>query len=354
MTSQLVVELLSNDYSDRMNLTTGFGDESNCNTDPDDPSFQFQQFIQGEASTLITWLQMATAIPAVFVTFLLGAYSDRAGRKASMLLPPIGGALRAIVFLVVTWLDVSPYFLIIGAFVDGLTGWFATAVCLCNAYISDVTSTSQRTFRLTVLQMAINVANAGGQLGMGFLIRETGFIVPLFVILVIHIINFLYILCFVQETIAKKTSARISFKYIIKVFHVFIPTRKRKKSISSAFSDHKRHIKLAILLFIYYVNGVTHEGKNDIQNLYMLNAPLCWNSVMIGFWESAYAFLSGMGGLVVVRIMQRWFSDAWMIISQLTFAIGTKVTLAFAYTTAVMFIGIYIFYTNVKGNKRKL
>ena len=103
----------------------------------------------------------------IFIIFI-GTYSDVGGRKIAILLPSIGGMLKAIVFLIVIYLNLDVEFLLIGYMLDGLSG---SQMCLYMAgfaYIADVTTEKDRSFRITVLEATIGIAAATCQVGVGY------------------------------------------------------------------------------------------------------------------------------------------------------------------------------------------
>ncbi len=106
----------------------------------------------------IGWLSLAYAAAQFVATPLLGAWSDRHGRRGVLLLSFLGSAAAYFAF---GWAP-ALWVLFAGRIVDGLTG---ANVGMSQAYIADITEAAQRSRALAL---------SGVALGAGFIVGPLG------------------------------------------------------------------------------------------------------------------------------------------------------------------------------------
>ena len=98
---------------------------------------------------MITMLISITSqTPAVFVSLLFGAWTDKNGRRLALILPVIGSIIHCVIQLFVMYFNLSLYILVLSTFINVCSGSFSLAFQTSLAYISDVTTQKDRIFRL--------------------------------------------------------------------------------------------------------------------------------------------------------------------------------------------------------------
>ena len=145
-----LIEIHTNDSSsyNSMNLTSN-GSEGQCGGNIGRAG---QQKAQSTAALLAIVFGLATIIPAIFSTILLGSFSDRAGRKWGLIPPFIGDIIKNLICIAIILFDL-PFWqlLVVGCFVNGFMGTTMVVLNVCFAYIADVSSVQQRLFRLVFI-----------------------------------------------------------------------------------------------------------------------------------------------------------------------------------------------------------
>lgn len=152
-------------------------------------------------ATVVTLLAAAYAAALFVAAPVLGALSDRFGRKPVLLLSLVGAAVGYVIF----GIGGSLWLLFIGRIIDGLTGGEIAALF---AYFADITPPQQRTRYFGWISAVVGIGTALGPLIGGFL-AGFGNSVPFFVGAAISLLNAVYGFFFMPETLdpAKRSFA---------------------------------------------------------------------------------------------------------------------------------------------------
>lgn len=89
---------------------------------------------------------------------LLGSWSDRAGRRLVLIIPSLGLAVQASVYLIVMYLKLPVFWFLIGRICSGLSGDFNAILAGCFAYVADTSARGSRTFRVAILEACLGLA----------------------------------------------------------------------------------------------------------------------------------------------------------------------------------------------------
>ena len=73
----------------------------------------------------------------------------------------------------------------------------------CFSILSDVTTLQNRSFRMTILESAYVITGGVTNLAIGYLINDTGFLLPYAFTGVIQVINIIVIIFFIPEVVQK-------------------------------------------------------------------------------------------------------------------------------------------------------
>ena len=89
---------------------------------------------------------------------LLGSWSDVAGRRPVLILPNLGLALQAAVYLVVMYLKLPVVYFLVGRVLCGLSGDFNVVLASCFSYVADISDQRSRTFRVAILEACLGIS----------------------------------------------------------------------------------------------------------------------------------------------------------------------------------------------------
>ena len=97
-------------------------------------------YVQQKTSKWILYQSVASTLPSVFASLLLGSWSDKVGRKVILILPSVGSVLLYINYIMnAAFFSLNVNFIIIGVSISALFGGFATTLLGVFSYISDIT-----------------------------------------------------------------------------------------------------------------------------------------------------------------------------------------------------------------------
>ncbi|KAI9642493.1 hypothetical protein NHQ30_009298 [Ciborinia camelliae] len=195
-----------------------------------DPNFLFAPVILGsenpqcripEVQSLVTKFTLAitiiTGIFSAIMSPILGAWSDRNGRKKILVLSSLGGCLTEIITILAgKYPDIVSYrWLLAGAVFDGLCGSFTAGLALTHAYAADCTAPPKRAVVFAYFHACLFSGIALGPLLAAALLRLTHSLITMFyVALGIHTFFILFILLVVPESLTQKRQEVAREKYV--------------------------------------------------------------------------------------------------------------------------------------------
>lgn len=308
------------------NLT--HGKDASCDTNVSDPGYLEMESVQKEAARWNIYIEVATNVPSIFMTILYGSYSDKIGRKIILLLPPIGLMVAAAVNICIIHFDLPVYVFLLTS-LQSFFGGSNMMIAACFAYIADTTTHQARAFRMTLLDVILMSAASFAQLGLGYWIKAQGFFPPYMFVLGAGFISLLYGIFLVPESKPKTQNAqKNTAEYLTQGYKLCI------KADSTG-----RRWKINMILLSYVVGNL--GSTFDVMTLYEMNTPLCWKSVLIGYYEAASMMTRCLATLAAVVIFERCMKmrEESQAISSHVSSVLEYVYLVFVKTTAMMFIG---------------
>ncbi|XP_040282102.1 solute carrier family 46 member 3 [Bufo bufo] len=315
------------------NSSVVFNDSlSNCVTNQSDPNYIHQKEVQKKASAFSTTLDLSSLIPSLVMAIILVSYGDRHGRKASMLLPSIGGLLSVSSFFFVSFFDLPLRILYISSVLSGFLGGFATFIGGCFSYIADIAKGVQnKNVRIAFIDMILGVSIGVAGITSGYIIKAIGFTWSFVLPVSLHIFNIFYILFILEETVKRSefqqnVLSKEGFKELFSgVFLLF------------KHASYKKRLAIGLLLFAFMSYLFISFGASNLFTLYELDSPLCWDSVLIG-WGSGLSTIDYVGGFLGVFLFTRCLKDAHIVFIGILSWISGSAMAAFATTTVTMML----------------
>ncbi|KAK1786431.1 hypothetical protein P4O66_018117, partial [Electrophorus voltai] len=321
LATQYLWERLREDL--RYNGTKGGG----CGN-PAGPADPLQKEVEILTARWNLYIGLGGFLVGLFVVILLGSWSDRAGRRMVLILPSLGLAVQAAVYLTVMYLKLPVAWFLVGRICSGLTGDFNAILAGCFAYVADTSDTGSRTFRVAVLEACIGLAGMLASIIGGEWQRTQGYINPFWLVLATNLAAALYAYLFVPESMTPQPEAKLfSCQHHRAVYTLFT---------SGGQGTQRTALWLYTLCFFLVVT--VHFGSRDLYVLYELSSPLCWTSQLIGY-GSAAQHLSYLSSLLGLRVLQRCLEDSWVAMVALVSNIASLVMFSLANTTALVFAG---------------
>uniref|UniRef100_A0A8C7E7U7 Proton-coupled folate transporter n=1 Tax=Nothoprocta perdicaria TaxID=30464 RepID=A0A8C7E7U7_NOTPE len=264
----------------------------------------------------------------LFSVTLFGPWSDSVGRRPVLILPAVGMAMQAAIYLLVMYLRLHVGFFLLGRILSGLTGDYNLILASCFAYVADTSAARARTFRVAVLEACLGVAGMLASIGGGQWRKAQGYINPFWLVFAASLAAALYAVFCLQESVKQRKPAKLfTLSHYMAVYRLYTtPERQGSRQ------------KLALYSLAFFLIVTVHFGTKDIYVLYELGSPLCWASDLIGYGSAAsyLAYLSSLAGL---RVLQLCLEDTWVAELGLISNISGLVVMSIATTTPLMFTG---------------
>ena len=215
--------------------------------------FQYQQnVVQKETATWLLYGSICNTLPAIFSTLILGAWSDRVGRKVVILFPLIGNTLDGVSMAVNAYYEKAPVpYIFIGTVASALFGGFTALLLAVFAYIADITG-ENRTLRITILESMIFISGTFGELISGVLVQKWGYFITYLLVVGVFVLTIFYSAFILQESYfpSKLSSSSGSRKNCAHLFRKSISVLTRKRP-----NDQRRSIWILFLIFFFPAIG---------------------------------------------------------------------------------------------------
>ena len=157
-------------------------------------------FVQKTCSHWILLSTISTVIPSIFISIYLGSWSDRFGRKWPVAIPPLGGVLGSLVYIIISFEPSAPVLWIcFASFLPGMTGGFVSCIMSCMTYVSAVTTDEQRTVRVSRLEAMIFLGGTIGPFISGSMLPYTGHGYAFAFMMLCYMTAFLYAAILVKD-----------------------------------------------------------------------------------------------------------------------------------------------------------
>ncbi|NHM06650.1 TCR/Tet family MFS transporter [Flavobacterium sp. CYK-4] len=229
-----------------------------------------------EAAKIGGWLTFAYAITQFVCAPLIGNLSDKFGRRPVILISLFGFSIDYL------FLSMAPTigWLFVGRIIAGVTG---ASITTASAYIADVSTPENR---------AKNFGMVGAAFGLGFIIGpviggllgQYGSRVPFYAAAVLCMLNFIYGLFILPESLDKSNRREFDWR--------------RANPVGALLNLRKypQVIGLISAIFILYVASHAVQGNWSYYTMYKLN----WDETMVGISLGVIGVLVAIvqGGLI--------------------------------------------------------
>ncbi|XP_068174421.1 proton-coupled folate transporter-like [Antennarius striatus] len=320
---------------DRISEDLGYNgsQRSGCSNDSElhDP---LQKEVETLTSHWFLYINLAGFCLGMFVVPLLGSWSDLAGRRTVLILPNLGLALQAVIYLVVMYLKLPVGYFLVGRILSGFTGDFNAILAGCFSHVADISDSKSLAFRMAILESCLGISGMLASIIGGQWKQAQGYINPFWLVLASYLASALYAYLFVRESVHVDPSAKLlSSRHYKTVWHLLSTGG---TSVEEGGRFHR--CKLWLYMLCFFLVMTIHFGSRSLYVLYELNSPLCWEPTLIGF-GSAALHLVYLTSLLGLKIMQRCLVDSWLALIGLASNITGMVVFSVADTTLLMFAG---------------
>ncbi|XP_029375193.1 solute carrier family 46 member 3 [Echeneis naucrates] len=324
-------------WEELTNTTYPISDNTSRCTESGGNRSSHHEEVQRATSLFSLYTELFSTIPSLVVTLLLVAYSDRGGRKITIIMPLIGTLIYNLAFLTVSYFELNVYLLIGSSLLSSLFGGLGTFLGGCFAYIADLCEDGrQKTLRMAGLDMMIGLLAGVASISTGYFLRAAGFNWPIMTSVLCQCLILLYAIFILEETVKKtpanavtlnESSQNSALKQMIYGFcKMFTTSSRRCRTI----------LVLLMLLFVSF--SFAYVGGISLMTLYELNKPLCWTEILIGYGSalSTTVFLVSFVG--VFAFTHCGVPQLVIVLIGILSVASGMILLAFTKTTLLMFI----------------
>jgi MFS family permease len=318
------------------NATLNKSDKSLCETNTSSEEFQMDQTIQSDTARWTVYISIAGGVPAIFTAPLISSLSDRFGRKKTLLVPLFGSLVKSGLCFMNIFMKYDVNFLIIYLFIEGCTGGWVSSVAICSSGFADITQPGkQRSFAFAILGLGVGVGFLAGTLLSGYLIEAFGFNSPVITSGGLVLVGILLTLFVLREPL--KEENRVTSVH---------PLRQIKESLDLYIHGNKdpnygRQWQYIILICAFNLLSMAALGKTNVEILYQIGAPFCWNPIKISNFGTIRSVIQEFVGVVSIRLMQCFMSDDFIAVIGTISAIGYFVMEALSTTSFELYMGKY-------------
>ncbi|XP_074536332.1 proton-coupled folate transporter [Halichoeres trimaculatus] len=321
---------------DRISDDLGFNGTKRlmCSNSSVDTTDSLQRQVETLTAHWNLYISLGGFSVALLVVPILGSWSDLAGRRPVLIIPNLGIAIQAGIYLVAMYLKLPLVYFLMARLLSGLTGEFSAVLAGCFSYTADISDKRSLTFRVAVLEACLGLAGMLASIIGGQWRKAQGYINPFWLVLATNLGAALYVYLFVPESITPDPNAKLlTTRHHKNVWQLLSTGGYIGQTRGSA---HKYRLWLYLLSLVLVVT--VHFGSRELYVLYELSSPLCWGSTLIGYGAAAQqmAYLTSLIGL---KLMKFCLKDPWVAVVGLASNISGLLVFSVADTTQLMFIG---------------
>ena len=107
----------------------------------------------------------------LFAALLIGASSDRLGRKPALIFATLGLCFQSLAYLLIVNYQLPLQVFLAGDIIAGVSGGIAIILATGAAYVADITPEKSRTVRIIIVEASFFLGSAVGQVSLGFTVQ---------------------------------------------------------------------------------------------------------------------------------------------------------------------------------------
>jgi PCFT/HCP family folate transporter-like MFS transporter 1/3 len=323
--------------------------------------------VQKEASIYFFIYQIAANVPAFVTCPLLGAWSDKNGRRLSMIFSCIGLTLSVPFYIGSMYIGhptLAVWIILAGTFFQGLSGKVISMTV--NCFIVEISDAKNITKHMSMLSSMNFFGNCFG----AFLAGIIGWkLVPYFTVIGINCVTVIIILVFIKETKHRTTgkvsdsseiskscadcesSSKSATRNILSDNNadkhpLIYGTFERFKTYFDVFTRKRTgfiNICIIILLSIIFVCGCDTTGDTDVLFLFVSRSPYNWEKSLYSYFVSFHYISQGVSLLVILSFLSKILklSDIYLVMIGLSCRVIRYACLGLGFSTETWTIFVY-------------
>ncbi|XP_014778678.1 solute carrier family 46 member 3, partial [Octopus bimaculoides] len=211
----------------------------------------------------------------------------------------LGFAARCAVYIAVMHWKLPTRYLLIGFFLEGISGGYFVNTLLAFVYTVDLTAKGRLRGTFLVIVGNLSYLFYGVvNFATGYFIRAFGFLWPTVSSLIFKIVLVLLLLVFAKETV--KTRGKWSDlklgKSMRRVLKFYLKTDKYQNKYS--------RVKFILCIICFITLSQSLYGLWSIETLYHFNSPFCFDSIKRGRYVGIISIVQPIVSTIALKIFQ--------------------------------------------------
>lgn len=304
--------------------------------------------VQGSAAQYLMSLYLLRLIPAMFISVVIGHWSDLHGRKQILVFALCGNIITYVLYTVnAVIVDATPIYMVLAAIPAGLCGDYTIMMFGMYSIIRDTTSLADLAVKIAVIDGVEQIANEIGPLIGAQLYSKLGYVSVFVASIILLVCGVLYTVFRIKEPQFEVTGWKRSMLDFLNVKSFF----KNLTVLTQKRDGHRRayisaNMFCAMLFFMCYI------GYEEIIYLYG-RLVVGWDVMMYSYFTVLTGGLQAIGFLIILPLAVKFFntSDIVLVLIGITTGGAWFLSTAFVRNIGEMFgvrcIGIAISFVTV-------
>jgi len=322
-----------------------------------------ENIVQTISAEYLLYYKIILSLPAVFLSFCCGAWSDKVGRKIPAILTTIATTV-AVLFYVVSTVNTTTtvrlmfYLVFAGTFVRGCFGKSAVMTMTLTSYISDISTPETRTERLGRLISMSYFGCFVGSLLVGVLLEMTSFRVVFSCVILVNVVCIICTVFFLKD---KDTASSVDISTgsvgikagdqtllnLQETTTAACGVQSIRESLQVLVKSRPNHGRTYLIVFfgICFLQTCFKSGESDVTLLLVQKSPISWNESMYGYMLAADYACLGIASAIFLKLLLRYVpsvSDVSLIIIGLIFRALRILILAFSDRTWMIYLSVVV------------
>ena len=295
------------------------------------------KLVETKSNDLVFYGQVATRIPSIIVSIILGPLSDRIGRKPIIILAGIGTTLQGVLSVLIVHFQWNPYYFILANFIAGVMGNFTAVLSSGLAYLSDISSEKWRGMRIGILETVYSIGGGLGLFFAGYWLQQNNcdFIPSLWLYTACNAAVVVYIMFCIPESLSKTERKELSARSPngiksllvgVRIFFGFVPRYSAWRLWAASLINNLMALNVAgsVLLAVYFLKC----------------PPFDLNAQMIGLYQGIQAISRALSNAVLMTVFSAMkVPEAAIALIALLFHSGCDLLTGFSTKNYQVYIG---------------
>ncbi|CAF4485730.1 unnamed protein product [Rotaria sp. Silwood2] len=271
------------------------------------PNKDAQAWAQQHSADLFFWTNLMSSCPVIIMTYILGLYTPKLGKRFVLIIPMLGTASQTAIWLSIIYFHLSELWWYISAFLVGLSGSTGLLGLTLNLIITENTLENERSSRFVRLGAMQTALAAIATFIIGYYILWRGFIDLYWLSISLQIVSIIIVISLfkrVDTNLDERTHLLSSINGQFK--ETSSNNCNNLLKICIAFKSNQRSKKKTISLYLTLFSNIFYAlAVISLSPFlwFLLNKPFCWTSKDIGNYSALAAISSAILSLLGMQLL---------------------------------------------------